>query len=93
VLLARRATTRDDAVLDISPGEVLERAGGELLLARLRAMAGELVQDAGLLRRHEDGEVLVGRVTGDVRGCEDLHGNLGCETGDDRLRGDRHRAL
>src|SRR5512132_2659404 len=66
------APTRDDAVLDVALGQLLERPRGQLLVARRRA-AGKLVQGARILRRHEDAEVLVRRMRGNLDRCEDSH--------------------
>src|SRR4051794_38088062 len=68
----RRATAGDDAIVDVALGQLLERAGRELLVARRRA-PGELVQGPRILRGHEDAEVLVGRVLGNLDRCEDSH--------------------
>src|SRR5690348_4835761 len=53
---------RHHAVLNLAAGELLERARGQLLFARRRAVTRELVQDARELRRDENAEVLVARV-------------------------------
>src|SRR5690242_11845120 len=68
----RRTTAGDDAIVDVALGQLLERARRELLVAR-RGAAGELVQGPRILRRHEDAEVLVGGVIGDLDRCEDSH--------------------
>ena len=57
-----RAAARNYAILDLTFGEILERARGELLFTRRRAIAGKLVQDPRELRCYENSEVLVGRV-------------------------------
>src|SRR6478736_2977104 len=66
----RRASAGDDAIVDVALRQLLERARGELLVAR-RGAARELVQGPRILRRHEDAEVLVGGVLGDLDRCED----------------------
>src|SRR6185369_17054856 len=68
----RRTTAGDDAIVDVALRQLLERARRELLVARRRA-AGELVEGPRILRRHEDAEVLVGGVLGDLDRCEDSH--------------------
>src|SRR5687768_1789417 len=67
------ATTRHDLVVDVAARQLLERARGELLLARAARDARELVQDARVLRGHEHREVLVRGVLGDLVRREDLH--------------------
>src|SRR5690349_6341372 len=68
----RRTTAGDDAIVDVALGQLLEGAGRELLVAR-RGAPGELVQGPRILRRHEDAQVLVGGVLGDLDRCEDSH--------------------
>src|SRR6478609_8407460 len=68
----RRATAGDDAIVDVALGQLLERAGRELLVAR-RGAARELVQGPRILRCHEDAEILVRGVLGDLDRCEDSH--------------------
>src|SRR3954471_8644137 len=76
--LLRAAAARDDAVLDVAAGELLERAGGELLVALLRAAERGLVEQARVLRGDEHAEVLVRRVLrGDLGRSEDAHGLSG----------------
>src|SRR5688572_1127001 len=58
---------RHDAVLNLAARQLLERTGGQLLLARRRAIARELIQHAGELRRHENAEILVTGVLGDFQ--------------------------
>src|SRR4051812_43890922 len=61
------------AVLDRAARQLLEGAGRQLLLARRRTIAWELVQRAGMLRRDENAEVLVRRVGGHFTRCKDSH--------------------
>ena len=65
----RRGTTR----YSIEPSVSSSSARGELLLARRRAIARKLVQDASELRRDQNAEVLVGRVLRDFVRNEYLH--------------------
>src|SRR4051812_21081904 len=68
----RRTAARDDAIVDVALRQLLERARRELLVAR-RGAARELVQRARILCRHEDAEILVRGVLGDLDRCEDSH--------------------
>src|SRR5215207_10991671 len=69
------AAARYDAVVDVALRQLLERARGQLLVAR-RGAARKLVEGARILRGHEDAEVLVGRVFGDLDRCKDSHDSL-----------------
>src|SRR5512140_2672470 len=68
------AAAGNDVVLDrLLARELLERARRELLLVNVRAHARKLVENARVLRRDENAEVLVGRVLRDLDRGEDLH--------------------
>src|SRR5688500_884625 len=81
------AAARNDAVLNLAFGEILERAGGELLLTRGRAVAGKLVEHTGELCRHENSEILVRRVPRDIGRNEYLHVKRSCSFYRARSRG------
>src|SRR5664279_3691230 len=63
-----------DVVIDrLFARELFERLGRQLLLVNLRAHARKLVENARVLRRDENAEVLVGRVLRDLDRGEYLH--------------------
>src|SRR3954469_1223979 len=64
-----RTPAGHDAVVDVAARQLLERAGGQLLVPTGGA-AGELVQRACILGGHEDAEVLVRGMLGDFDRCE-----------------------
>src|SRR5438445_11544371 len=53
------AAPRHDAIHDTPRRQLLQRAGRQLLLARRRSIAGELVQHAGMLGGNENAKILV----------------------------------
>src|SRR5437868_15354047 len=68
------AAPGNDVVLDrLLARELLERARRELLLVNVRAHARKFVENARVLRRDENAQVLVGRVLRDFDRGENLH--------------------
>ena len=67
------AAARNDAILNLTFSEILERARRELFLSGRRAVARKLVEYSRKFRRDENSEVLVGVVLGDVGRKENLH--------------------
>src|SRR6185437_14974751 len=65
-LLQVAASARNHVIVDVALGELLERARGELLLARRRTIARELVQNTRVLGGNEHPKILVGRVIRDL---------------------------